>query len=334
MCAHIIAMTKDKYILLLVSILLISVLYKNYRANGCSANKSHDYKVICKYILNGQVPHTHSLPIIWIHASQETNARWWSSFNSRNSTCINQPYEILTIKSIIDRCGGSFHVCLINDNTFGKLLPDWNIDLEQTAEPVKGKLRELAYAKLMHMYGGLRLPASFLCHRDMLDLYISETKHDKIIVGSLPDKSVTSAESIYSPSPKFLACKANNRVMGEYVDYLTELVKSDATASSIFQGDISVWFQQKDSTDVTILPPELLGVADSQGNMVCIERLVGTTPLDIVDEAYGLYIPANDVLGRTAYQWLSRMSISQILESDTAIGKHLLLGSTTMTIIL
>ena len=51
------------------------------------------------------------------------NARWWKSFGSRNTKCLNQPYQYLTIKSIVDKCGEHFNICLIDDKSFEKLIP-------------------------------------------------------------------------------------------------------------------------------------------------------------------------------------------------------------------
>jgi hypothetical protein len=40
----------------------------------------------------------------------------------------------------------------------------------------------------------------------------------------------------------------------------------------------------------------------------------------------GLYIPADEILKRTAFQWFARLSAKQALASDTIIGKYLLIA--------
>lgn len=327
MCANSIAMLWDKRALSLVAVLIVGVLYERYKARLCGAKVAEDHELIRKYLINGKAPNGSCMPVIWIHVSREVNARWWSSFYSRNSTCVNQPYEMITIKSVIDRCGGSFYVCLIDDETFGKLMPDWQIDLGRTAEPTRAKLRELAFARLLGRYGGLRLPPSFLCQRDMHGLYHSGTEGDRLIVGCLPDRSITSTRTTYCPSPMFLGCRPGSRTMSAYADFLQELAAADHTAASVFQGEVGEWFARKGDNEVTVLAPELLGAADSRGKEICIERLAGSCPLNLADEAHGLYIPGADILNRTAYQWLARLSPEQMLGSNTAVGKQLLAGS-------
>lgn len=49
--------------------------------------------------------------------------------------------------------------------------------------------------------------------------------------------------------------------------------------------------------------------------------------LDLYPDTYGIYIPAADILNRRHYEWFSRLSEKQVLESDTIIGKYLLLSS-------
>jgi hypothetical protein len=47
--------------------------------------------------------------------------------------------------------------------------------------------------------------------------------------------------------------------------------------------------------------------------------------LHISPNAYGIYIPANEILIRRKFEWFARMSPKQVLESDTIIGNYLLL---------
>ena len=58
-----------------------------------------------------------------------------------NSTDLNQPYLHLVIQSIIDKCGDDFHICLIDDESFSKLIPSWNVDITNMADPHKQLFR-------------------------------------------------------------------------------------------------------------------------------------------------------------------------------------------------
>jgi len=77
-------------------------------------------------------------PIIWIHVEFDKNARSWESFGSRTSDNLNQPYQYLTIRNIIEHCGESFNVCLIDDDAFVKTL---GFGVETVSE-LREKVRE------------------------------------------------------------------------------------------------------------------------------------------------------------------------------------------------
>ena len=48
--------------------------------------------------------------------------------------------------------------------------------------------------------------------------------------------------------------------------------------------------------------------------------------VELDSTAVGLYIPADEILRRTAFQWFARLSAKQALDSDTMIGKYLLIS--------
>ena len=113
-------------------------------------NEKDEYENVKQYLLNQSPLYGQNRPKIWIHTKYEYNSRKWKSFYSRSSYDLNQPYLHLTIKSIINHCGDDFNVCLIDDDSFGKLIPSWDIDMSKTVEPVKSHLRELGMVQLLY----------------------------------------------------------------------------------------------------------------------------------------------------------------------------------------
>jgi hypothetical protein len=314
-----------KYALYIVVLISVGVLYEKYKLHNDNEEGDRQYDLVRKYLLNDSFVMREHLPIIWIHVSKEVNARWWSSFYSRNTTCVNQPYELITIKSVIDKCSESFNVCLIDDATFGKIMPDWHVDMDRIADPVKSKIRELAFARLLHAYGGFRVPPSFLCMRDLKEIYEDHATGDGVLVGKLINKGVSSKDYVFMTSPEFLACEKGNDTMAIYIEYLQRMISEDYTAQSVFNGAICEWFSQQKY--ITAIAPVMLGVIDTEGKPITVEQLAGNCYAPICPEAYGIYIPAHEILHRTAFQWLSRLSPAQVLNSDTMMGKKLLVGS-------
>ena len=77
---------------------------------------------------------------------------------------VNKPYIVYTIKSIIKKCDKTFNICLVDDNSFEKLIDGWSIDLSKIDVTMRNKVRTLAMCKLLHLYGGINVPPS-LCSR-------------------------------------------------------------------------------------------------------------------------------------------------------------------------
>ena len=125
---------------LVISILLlfaVGYVYNKFQINVERDDKVHELNIIKKYLLNTQdyftIEQLSSInkPIIWIHIEYDRNLRKWESFGSRSSDELNQDYLYLTLRSIINRCSNDFHIILIDDDSFNKLLEDWNVDLRK-----------------------------------------------------------------------------------------------------------------------------------------------------------------------------------------------------------
>ena len=94
--------------------------------------KGHILNNLCGdvHIILNVLPHDtfkkdgNNKPKLWIHMDYHINSRKWKNFMSRNSTDLNQPYLYLTIQSIINHNSNDFHICLIDDDAFEKILPN------------------------------------------------------------------------------------------------------------------------------------------------------------------------------------------------------------------
>ena len=58
----------------------------------------------------------------------------------------------LTIKSIIDNNVWDFHVCLIDDDSFSKLLPKWQVPMNDLEETALSKYRKLGLGSAIFIH--------------------------------------------------------------------------------------------------------------------------------------------------------------------------------------
>ena len=84
---------------------------------------------------------------------------------------MNCPYKLSCIESIINKCGNSFKIIFININSFKKLLPNWNVDMDLISGTVKENVIHLGLMKLLYKYGGLKLPCSTVVIHDLKSIY-------------------------------------------------------------------------------------------------------------------------------------------------------------------
>ena len=227
-----------KYILAVVVLLVISVFGDTLRKMFVTSGKGgqpDEYEQVKQYLLNQSPLYGYNRPKIWIHTKYEYNSRKWKSFHSRSSYDLNQPYIHLTIKSIINHCGDDFNVCLIDDDSFAKLIPTWDVNMSKTVEPVKSHLRELGMAQLLYYYGGMVLPNSFICCKNMMTFYkdgIGE-KGDQFFVAERPNRFDDFNHDIgkrnFVPDTYIMGCSKNCPAVKEYVDYLKKLYQINDT---------------------------------------------------------------------------------------------------------
>ena len=328
-----------KYALLFVVLILASFVGFKIRKYYQDGEEDDEYKLIRKFLLNDAQNSSlqeQKKPKLWIHTTYGMNARKWKSFYSRNSTELNQPYLHLTIQSIVQHCSDSFHVCLIDDESFSQLIPAWSISLSTFAEPIKHRLREYGLSTLLYMYGGMIIPNSFICFQDLIGLY-----QDGMGIKEQPFvcERINRTESIqrnkkrltFVPDSYVMGCKSGDPVMGQYMEHWRSYVgQSHFQSQSEFTGESSEWLLQRiESGEINLLDGTNVGVKTKERTKILLEELMEEAPLDLVPGCYGIYIPADEVLSRIKYQWLANLSEDELLQSSPILAKYFKLALTS-----
>jgi hypothetical protein len=319
-----------KQILMILLLLIIGYAYSMYSGKLNQDTEKEERDLIQKFLANDVNKMDRKKPFLWIPIQYDVNQRNWLNFGSRNTTNLNQPYLYLTIRSIIDKCGDSFNICIIDDNVFNKLIPNWTIQVSRLADPLRSHMRELAMAQLLNRYGGMRLAPSFVCFEDLITLYelgvnTETASGGGIFITEMLSKSVISSSLAFAPCSKIMGCVKDNEIMRNYIEYLEVLISKDYTNEMDFEGNISKWFSnQVASGAVNIIKPELIGSKKEDDSPVILDNIMSDTNMELSKESFGLYIPAGELLQRRNYGWFVRMSPAQVLESNTQIAKYLL----------
>ena len=316
------------YILLVIILIVVGFLYNRYKDKLYRESSNENYNAIQIYLLNESDLDNVKKPILWIPVYTEYNSRNWLSWGSRSSYDLNQPYQYLTTRSIISQCSESFHVCIIDDESFAKLLPNWKINMKTISSPLLDYMRQLGMAKLLYMYGGIIVPPSFLCMRDLNELYEVAENNNKMFICETVNRNITSTTSEFFPNINFIGAPKNCPVVQELINFMERTISSDYTAQLEFLGEFNRWAEFRvRKHQIILINGKLIGTKTLDDTPILIDDLLSNEYLDLYSEAYGIYIPADEILNRTNYQWFARMSQEQLLESRVIICKYMLIAT-------
>jgi hypothetical protein len=315
------------YIILFIILISLGVLYQKYIEKQSNKNSFDDYGEITKYLLKDKTLDKSKKPLLWIHIPHEYNSRHWLSFGSRSTEELNQPYLYLTVKSIIKNCDESFKIIMIDDGSFEKLIPNWNININLLADPMKCYVRQLAMAKLIYNYGGMNVPISFLCFRDLIGLYNKGTNDDTMFVCENYDLNITSTNKLFYPNAGFMGAKKENETLKQFIDFMERTISDDYTAQTKFLGEFDSWCNDKIvKGKMRLISGTDVGTRTMHDEPVTIEILLGENYIQFYGKMYGIWIPDKMILKRRHYEWFARMSPEQIFKSQFILAKYMVLA--------
>lgn len=316
-----------KYIITFLLLTLLGYLYDKYTSKMNSYEETENEKLIRKYLLNESFS-PNNKPPLWIYVESDINARNWASFGSRNTYNLNQPYLYITLRSIINNANDEFNVCIINDDSIHKLLPAWQINMDKLADPMKTHFRKLAMTKILYNYGGMFVPPSYTSLKHMSELYYSGLKDKDCFTVELPCKSVISNIKDTQPSIEFIGCTKQHPLMKDLSESLERIISKDYTNDQDFNGSIERLLNKYVMENkINKISGKIVGCIDINENYIDINELLGSSYIDFSKHLHGIFIPQQDVLKRSKYQWFSRLSEEQIYSNDAIICKYLLLSN-------
>ena len=310
-------------------LIVLGVLYRRFEDKMKREESGDIHESIQKYLLDDETLGKSKKPILWIHVPYEYNSRNWLSFGSRSSFDLNQPYLYLTVRSIIKNCDKSFTICIIDDTSFKRLIPGWNINMTSISDPILSNMRMLGMMKLLHIYGGIHCPISFLCLKDLNELYIKGTRGEKMFVCETVDRNVTSTDVDFYPNLNFCGAPKDCETVRELCNFIQRTASHDYTADTKFLGEYDKWSKERiHSGKINMIEGVEIGTKTVDEKQIIVDDLMSNNYLDLYQGTYGILIPSEEILSRNKFEWFARLPPKQVMESDTIIGNYILLSQT------
>jgi hypothetical protein len=310
-------------------LIVVGFLYRRFEDKLKIEEEGDTFEAIQKYLLDGDTLGKSKKPILWIHVPYEYNSRNWLSFGSRSSFDLNQPYLYLTVRSIIKNCDKSFTICIIDDTSFKRLIPGWNINMTSISDPILSNMRMLGMMKLLYIYGGMHCPLSFLCLKDLNEMYIKGTRGEKMFVCETVDRNITSTDVDFYPNLSFCGAPKDCETIRELCNFIQRTASHDYTADTKFLGDYDKWCKQRiENGKINMIEGVEIGTKTIDEKQIIVDDLMSNNYLDLYQGTYGILIPSEEILSRHKFEWFARLSPKQVMESDTIIGNYILLSQT------
>ena len=291
-------MIESKTVLTYLGALAVVFAVSAYKNKFGDANsKTND--LIREYLLNESPLYGMNKPKLWIHTVYNVNARAWRT-GERNSTNLNQPYIHTVIKTIINKCGDDFNVCLIDDASFAKLLPSFDLSL-----PLSQTQREYALMQLLYVYGGIVVPNTFICMQSLLPL-LSDT---------VPKFS--SGAQIMS-APKFSPLLLN--IAGKWLG--TQSLHSSSEENFVNNKN-KILANEIQQGHAELIDARLIGKATVSGKPITLDDLMGEDFINLSPDAYGVLVNGDEVLERAKHKWLAYMSTAELMHTNLIMVKFM-----------
>ena len=315
------------HMIFVFSLVMVASFFGNkFRQSFIDHEHVDDYEMVKKYLLNDSAMYGNNRPKIWIHSGYEVNARKWKNFMSRNTTDLNQPYLYLTIQSIINHCGEDFHICLVDDESFEKLIPAWTMDLATVPEPMRSRYREKGMLELLYYFGGMIVPNSFLCVKPLIELYKKGIENKTPFMAEKLIRLPNAPQSKpFLPSMYFMGAEREDALIERMIQQISALEGyGHFQNENEFCYKLSQWcLEQVENQTLQLLEGQVLGIKNRCGKPILIEDLMSDDYLDFEkSHFYGIYIPAREILRRPKFQYFAILPVEDVLKTDSIISKY------------
>jgi hypothetical protein len=315
-----------KFFAIFIFLTLLGYLYDRYKFKYVGDEELNKYDAMKGFLLNNDKKLT-SKPIIWIHTKYNVNSREWLSFSSRNTEQLNQPYIFSCVKTIIKHNSNDFYICLIDDKSFNKLIPDFNLDITKLPDPVKKHTRTIALCELLKSYGGMLLPNSTIVTASLKDLYNEGLSNNNIFSAELINRSNTSFDTDLFPSMKIIGCKKGCNEISELINYLKLVNKDDSTNEIEFLGKANKYlFKMSQEHKINIINGKYFGARNKCGKAIYLDDIMNDSFIEFDGNIKGLYIDEDELLKRQKYSWFAKVNENELNEVNNNAAKMLLIS--------
>ena len=116
-------------------------------------------------------------------------------------------------------------------------------------------------------------------------------------------------------------------MLNEFINYLDNNIKNNYTDEINFNGNINNYLLNKyRKKEINVINAEYLGIKDINNKIIKLEDLFNNKEIEFNKNAFGMYIPNNELLKRNNFNWFCYLQKNEILDSEIFLAKLLILN--------
>jgi hypothetical protein len=179
---------------------------------------------------------------------------------------------------------------------------------EQTTSVIPGNMS--GHPRVLTLITGPWPPSSAACSARRCAIVNEKQKHIMLFI---PD--------IY-----FMGANKNDPIILELVEKVKHINRSPFFSSEHdLLGTISNYcIEYINAQEMNLIGGQYIGVKTKDRKPILLDNLMEEEYLDISNDAVGIYIPEDEVLIRSKYQWFAYLSKEEILKSKMIISKYIM----------
>jgi hypothetical protein len=194
---------------------------------------------------------------------------------------------------------------------------------------MKSRFRELGLLQIVYYYGGMVVPNSFVCLKNLKPLYDEGVRDNQPFVCENVNRTMNIVNNTntlhFIPDLFFFGAVKNNETIKSLVEYLKKKNQSPHFSKEHeFLGESSSWCLKAIMRNtMTLIGGELIGTKTQKRKPILLDDLMEENFLDLNKSVYGIYIPNEELLRRPKYQWFAVINENMLMNSNIIICKYL-----------
>lgn len=262
-----------------------------------------------------------NIPKIFVHISDERNARKWLDFGSRTTNELNLDICVLCIESLISYCGEDCEIILYTNNDVKKIINDegatlCNIEHPELLGGIDLKQWETyCKFKILEKYGGVVMDPYFMFRKKPDSAFFYP---QKMTISNIVNEGVNISNSQIVPNIcHMVSSPKKDKELAVYIEYLEKLCTDNYSAEH----------RQFDKHLNNLLAAnsfssEMIGTVDAAKNPIYLDALVSNQNIVMSNDNICLFIDIGLLKKREKYGWILKMNADQLRSSNMFMIKY------------